>query len=162
SPSLQGASRMASGRTAIARRVAGGQVRRGGARQGTNVGEVERWLSLVGGGLLALDGLRRGSVAGLGEAALGGGPRFPGLPGHSPVHTPPGITRPPHGPAASVSAGRGFQVVRAVTIEKSADELYHFWRDFENLPRFMRHLKSVRVEGPRSHWEAKAPLGMTA
>ncbi len=36
------------------------------------------------------------------------------------------------------------------------------WRDFENLPRFMEHLVSVRTESRlRSHWMAKAPAGTT-
>jgi uncharacterized membrane protein len=40
--------------------------------------------------------------------------------------------------------------------------LYAFWRDFTNLPRFMEHLVSVRVDSPtRSHWVAKAPAGKT-
>lgn len=53
-------------------------------------------------------------------------------------------------------------VQRAVTIGKPAEELYTFWRNFENLPRFMDHLESVRVQdgdGRRSHWVAKAPVG---
>lgn len=42
------------------------------------------------------------------------------------------------------------------------DEVYRFWRDFQNLPRFMRHLESVEDLGDgRSHWTAKAPAGMT-
>jgi uncharacterized membrane protein len=53
-------------------------------------------------------------------------------------------------------------VKRAVTIRKSREELYSFWRNFENLPRFMYHLEEVRVLGSgRSHWRAKAPAGMT-
>jgi uncharacterized membrane protein len=53
-------------------------------------------------------------------------------------------------------------VKRAVTIRRSPEELYNFWRDFENLPRFMYHLEEVRVLGSgRSHWRAKAPAGMT-
>lgn len=49
---------------------------------------------------------------------------------------------------------------RSVTIGKPVEEVYAFWRDFENLPTFMRHLESVRVTGERtSHWVAKAPGG---
>ena len=44
--------------------------------------------------------------------------------------------------------------------ERPADELYAFWRDFENLPRFMEHLESVTVLTPlRSRWTAHAPAG---
>jgi uncharacterized membrane protein len=51
-------------------------------------------------------------------------------------------------------------VVRAVTINLPRSEVYAFWRDFENLPRFMKHLESVTVlDGRRSHWIAKGPAG---
>ncbi|WP_406815051.1 SRPBCC family protein [Mycobacterium sp. M23085] len=48
----------------------------------------------------------------------------------------------------------------AVTVWRKPEEVYSFWRNFENLPSFMYHLKSVSV-GPdgRSHWVANAPLG---
>jgi uncharacterized membrane protein len=53
-------------------------------------------------------------------------------------------------------------VKRAITINGSPEELYRRWRDFENLPRLMNHLKSVRViDEKRSHWVAKAPAGRT-
>lgn len=51
---------------------------------------------------------------------------------------------------------------RAVTVNRPRSEVYAFWRDFEQLPRFMHHLESVKVDGDgRSHWVAKAPLGRT-
>src|SRR6185295_14925275 len=37
-----------------------------------------------------------------------------------------------------------------------------FWRDFQNLPRFMPHLSSVRVDTAwQSHWVAQGPAGTT-
>jgi uncharacterized membrane protein len=46
------------------------------------------------------------------------------------------------------------------TINRPAKELYEFWHDFENLPRFMLHLELVEVTGSRrSHWVARAPRG---
>lgn len=54
----------------------------------------------------------------------------------------------------------GIEVKQQVTIDKPAEELFRFWRNFENLPQFMRHLESVTVQdNTRSHWVAKAPLG---
>jgi uncharacterized membrane protein len=48
----------------------------------------------------------------------------------------------------------------AYVSNRASDELYQFWRNFENLPQFMYHLKAVRViDDRRSHWEAKAPAG---
>jgi uncharacterized membrane protein len=55
-------------------------------------------------------------------------------------------------------AGTG--VVRAVTVNLPRPEVYAFWREFENFPRFMKHLESVTVlDSRRSHWVAKAPVG---
>ena len=53
-------------------------------------------------------------------------------------------------------------VVRTVTVNLPRPEVYAFWRDFENFPRFMKHLESVTVlNEQRSHWVAKAPAGST-
>ena len=48
-------------------------------------------------------------------------------------------------------------------MNKTPWELYDFWKNFENLPRFMAHLKDVKkIDERRSHWVAKAPAGMSA
>src|SRR5581483_6493725 len=47
-----------------------------------------------------------------------------------------------HSPSASVGHEKGVRVEKTVTVNKTADELYHFWRNFENLPRFMTHLEA--------------------
>jgi uncharacterized membrane protein len=61
---------------------------------------------------------------------------------------------------ASVGRGRGIKVEESVTINRPVLEVYRFWRNFENLPRFMDHLESVTVtDETRSHWVAKAPAG---
>jgi uncharacterized membrane protein len=58
--------------------------------------------------------------------------------------------------------GAAIRVAQAITINRSPEELYRFWRDLQNLPRFMKHLESVRDTGNRrSHWVAKAPAGRT-
>jgi uncharacterized membrane protein len=59
-------------------------------------------------------------------------------------------------------ANRAVRVERVTTINKPVHEIYQFWRNFENLPRFMRHLKSVeRLDDTRSRWRAKGPAGLT-
>lgn len=51
---------------------------------------------------------------------------------------------------------------KSVTVQRSPEEVYRFWRQLENLPRFMIHLKSVSVlDEKRSHWVAAAPIGDT-
>jgi uncharacterized membrane protein len=48
----------------------------------------------------------------------------------------------------------------SIAIDRAPEELYRFWRDFTNLPRFMRNLESVtELDSTRSHWIAKGPAG---
>jgi uncharacterized membrane protein len=57
---------------------------------------------------------------------------------------------------------RGIRVRKMITVDNSPQEAYNFWRNLENLPRFMAHLESVRImDQRRSYWKAKAPLGAT-
>jgi uncharacterized membrane protein len=61
---------------------------------------------------------------------------------------------------ASVGRGQGIKVEESVTINRPVLEVFRFWRNFENLPRFMDHLESVTViDDTRSHWVAKGPAG---
>jgi uncharacterized membrane protein len=59
-----------------------------------------------------------------------------------------------------VSDRRGVHVIEAITINRPRNEVYAFWHNFENLPRFMEHLESVEVLNERrSRWKARAPAG---
>jgi uncharacterized membrane protein len=130
-----------------------------------NVGQVERWASSIGGGALALYGVTRGSLGGIALALLGAALVQRGVSGHCNVYEAMNFST--AGDAAlrnsenvSVPAERGTKVEKSVTINRPAAELYQFWRNFENLPRFMNHLEAVHVTGgDRSHWVAKAPAG---
>jgi uncharacterized membrane protein len=63
-------------------------------------------------------------------------------------------------PVASVRRGEGIKVEKSVVVDRPVQEVYRFWRNFENLPRFMNHLESVTViDETRSRWVAKAPAG---
>ena len=56
----------------------------------------------------------------------------------------------------------GTEVKKSIIINATPEEVYNFWHDFENLPRFMKHLERVSATGERrSHWVAKAPAGTT-
>jgi len=57
--------------------------------------------------------------------------------------------------------GSEVSVRKTITVRKPAQEVYGFWREFENFPRFMAHVESVRAMRQRSHWVAKAPGGTT-
>lgn len=54
----------------------------------------------------------------------------------------------------------GVQAKASCIVNRSPDEVYRFWRAFENLPRFMKHLDAVEDLGDgRSRWKAKGPAG---
>jgi len=146
--------------TPIGSAVDSGRARRGSAANGVNVHDVERWASVVAGGLAVVKGLTSGSLFGLGLAAVGGGLLYRGLTGHCPMYAALDVnTAQRHNPLASVGAGEGVKVNCTTTVNRSAEELYRLWRNLEALPRFMSHLVSVKNEGNRSHWVARAPAG---
>lgn len=52
------------------------------------------------------------------------------------------------------------RVTRSIAVNRAPADVYAYWRDFEHLPRFMRHLREVRATGERtSHWVTSAPGG---
>jgi len=134
------------------------------AREGgrENLSSRERWCSVLTGAALITYGLSRRSTAGA-LCALGGGALLHrGTTGRCLVYDALGVSTAPRGksPVASVAHGQGIKIEKSVTIDRSPGELYYFWRDFENLPKFMSHLESVRkIDETRSHWVAKAPAG---
>jgi uncharacterized membrane protein len=53
------------------------------------------------------------------------------------------------------------RVSKTFTINRSREEVYGFWRQLDNLPRFMTHLESVELLGnQRSRWTARGPGGL--
>jgi len=119
-----------------------------------NVGNFERVLSVIGGGALALYGLRRS----LGHLMLmlgGGALIYRGLTGHCEAYHTMGIT------TANQEPSQSSMLEATITVNKPAPEVYRFWRHLENHPRFMKHLESVISLGEkRSHWVARGPLHM--
>jgi uncharacterized membrane protein len=78
---------------------------------------------------------------------------------------PPSTAKDPNPAAAGLSIDpdeAGELIGRTVTINRPAEELYEFWRDFRNLPLFMDNIESVQIlDGTTSHWKVKAPAGST-
>jgi uncharacterized membrane protein len=130
-----------------------------------NVGQAERWACAVGGGALALYGATRGSLGGIALALVGAALVQRGVTGHCNLYEAMNFSTAGDGPLrnsenVSVPGERGTKVEKSIVVNRPAAELYGFWRNFENLPRFMNHLESVRrMSGDRSHWVAKAPAG---
>src|SRR5215207_7881841 len=118
-----------------------------------NVGDTERQVSVVGGAILALFGLQRGGLTGLATAALGGALIHRGATGHCYVSQAMGVDT-----VSDPQHKHGIHIEQAFLINRSAEELFSFWRDFTNLPKIMTHLERVDViDERRSHWVARLP-----
>ena len=123
-----------------------------------NLSETERIISGVAGGGLLLYGLKRGDLTGAALAVAGGLLGVRGATGHCQIKE--ALDSDDRKAAVKSWFSGTIHITKAVTINKSQAELYSFWRNFENLPKFMNHLESVTVKDEKiSHWIAKAPLG---
>lgn len=126
-----------------------------------NVGTAERWASLFAGSAFLTAAARNRNALGALSAAAGAALLFRGATGHCFVYQALGASS-ARASNATVPYGEGSRVERAVTILRPARDLYAFWRELSNLPRFMEHLEEVRVlDAKRSHWVARGPLGKT-
>jgi uncharacterized membrane protein len=128
-----------------------------------NVSVPERWISAIAGGALIAYGIRKKSWLGGLLALAGGNLLLRGALGRSLVYRAFGIdTSKAFGQMAKeMGKGERFSVEKSITLSAPAADAYRFWRNFENLPRVMRHLKSVRaIDDRRSHWVASAPAGL--
>jgi uncharacterized membrane protein len=123
-----------------------------------NVADGERMVSVAAGAILAGLGLARRDLTGLVIAGVGGALAYRGAAGHCAVYRSVGVDTASEAEHRRFEQSQGVEITQSFYIRKSPEELYSFWRNFENLPKFMEHLESVRNEGDRrSHWVAKAP-----
>ncbi len=128
-------------------------------KQRDKIAGADRWLSLLGGSAAVVYGLKRRSLFGSALALVGADFALRGIAGNRDVLQFLGL-RPFFD--GSLPYGRGIKMRRSVTIARPLEELYRYWHNFENLPRFMQHVKSVRVlDHRRSHWVVTAPGGKT-
>lgn len=104
--------------------------------------DVLRWGSVLGGGALALFGLSRRTKPGFALAAAGGLLAYRG--------------------ATLEETDQEWYVETSFAINCSPAQAFQFWRNFENLPKFMRNLESVQVRSDGlSEWIALGRMGMT-
>ena len=109
------------------------------AHDGNRSSDLLRWGSVIGGGALALLGLSRRSKSGFAIAAAGGLLAYRGV---------------------TLDPNQDFHAESSFAINCSPQQAYQFWRNFENLPRFMRNLESVKVTDNRhSEWSALGRFG---
>lgn len=113
--------------------------------------DAERWGSLITGGTMVLMGLQQRSLRGVLLALAGGGLAYHGASGQKSLKDTA---------TEAIGLDKSVRVEKSVTIQnKSPEELYQYWRNFANLPTFMKHLKSISViDETRSHWVTEAPM----
>ena len=138
-------------------------LRRPGAdEESVNVGKTERVISVVAAAAVAAVGLRRKRLRPL-LLPVAGSLLSRGVTGRCAINRALGRNSAGGSrvsPVGSVRRGEGIKVEHSLVVNRPVQEVYHFWRNFENLPRFMDHLESVTViDENRSHWIAKAPAG---
>ena len=129
-----------------------------------NISEVERWTSMAAGTALALYGLSRRNPRGWMLTAFGGLLLRRGMRGHCDVYDALGVStaRRDSDTRRYLGGSRGVNVEERVTINRRPSEVYGFWRNLENLPRFMQHLESVeRITETLSRWKARGPAAAT-
>jgi len=117
-----------------------------------NVSALERVLMVTSGGYLLYSGLTQ-EKKNIGKAGIGGSMLLRGLSGYCPVYD--AVDHLKNDKASNVNIRINSVINRPIS------EVYAFWRDFENLPKFMNHLVSVNpVNYTTSEWTAKGPLGI--
>lgn len=117
-----------------------------------NVSKLERVLMVTSGAYLLYNALSKQNKS-LTQAGAGGAMLLRGISGYCPVYDAADHLM--HDKASNVNIR-----VNSV-INKPVSEVYNFWRNLENLPKFMNHLDSVRsISSTISEWTAKGPGGI--
>lgn len=128
------------------------------SKESVNVGDAERAASAAGGAALFAYGLKQRSAATPLLLFLGGLLLLRGLSGRCELYRRLGLST--ARARSGVPGNKGFRVEKAIEIRRSPAQVFSYWRQLENLPKFMPHLRSVRETGPgRSHWIVKGPAG---
>ena len=126
-----------------------------------NITDRERVGSATVGAALITYGLKRRDWMGALSALTGAALLYRGATGYCQVSDSVGRnTRAEQDTKEALAGPRGVNVCEAVTIQRSAAELYREWRNLEALPEVMKHLESVReMSDGTSHWAARGPAG---
>lgn len=123
-----------------------------------NLGGAERVASIaVGAGLVGYGIYRRSGVTPF-LALLGLLVIRRGASGYCPGYHRLGLST--NHTSSGVPDGKGLKVEKTVFIARAPSQVYGYWRNMENLPKFMPHVQSVRSDNDRlSHWKVEGPAG---
>ncbi len=122
------------------------------AKLKTNVSALERVAMITSGGYLLYKGLSEENKS-IGKIGVAGTMLLRGLSGYCPIYD--AVDHLKNDKASNVN------IRTSSIINKPISEVYAFWRDFENFPKFMNHLESVKaLNYTTSKWTAKGPAGI--
>ncbi len=117
-----------------------------------NIDQGERALSLVAGSYLLYKGLKNiidHPLLALQGAAAGGYLIYRGATGVCPIYKKLG---------KDTTDPQAINITENIVVAAPRAKVYEFWRELSNLPKFMKHLKSVyEISGTESHWVANIP-----
>ncbi len=120
-------------------------------RSRVNIDSTERIVSSAVGGLLLSLGLVRNNKTKVPSIIAGAVLIARGLTGYSFLYKAMGKERVPQ-------VAKNINIRTNIVVNKPRSEVYAFWRELENLPLFMSHLKSVdKIDEKYSVWKAKIP-----
>lgn len=120
-----------------------------------NIDQGERIVSVLAGGWLLYKSLKKigtHPILGLQGAVAGGLMLYRGATGVCPVYQQIG---------KDTTDPEAINITEDITVNVPVDKVYAFWRDLSNLPKFMKHLKSVEeLSSEVSVWKANTPGGL--
>ena len=121
-----------------------------------DIADVERLICGITGTAFLVHGVKRRGWEGVATVLLGGALLYMGATGRNALYRNLGIHL-----VRTTTGRQRCEVIKSMTINRPIGELFAFWRDLRNLPRFMSHLTSVEVlSDKRSRWKAKGPGGL--
>ncbi|WET02411.1 SRPBCC family protein [Flavobacterium sp. YJ01] len=122
------------------------------SKSNVNVSAFERILMAAAGSYLLYKGLTQ-EKKNITQITSGGAMLARGISGYCPVYSAVDHLK--------NDKGSNVNIRTSVTINRPISEVYAFWRNLENLPKFMSHLESVKtISGTQSEWTAKGPAGI--
>jgi uncharacterized membrane protein len=54
----------------------------------------------------------------------------------------------------------GIEVHKTICVHAPLEQVFAFWSDYQNFPRFMSNVREVRMSEERSHWVVSGPAGV--
>lgn len=124
-----------------------------------NVGKTERLLSgLLGGGLLLRSVMRPSRMSSGLAALLGIALVHRATSGYCAAYGALGMNSLEESETSligrkKIRTDRALKIEHSLAIDRPAQDLYRFWRQLDNLPKVMSHVRSVVViDDRRSHW----------